>query len=161
MVRQHQLLHVLFGAIGLLKPLQIIDIWFVLGQMLKASELIFQIVGSLQRQSRVPLGYAPVEYERPVVTIHNPNFMASVFQLDIDEIGPMELSSIAFNDALVKAVESNKPMLGTIHYGLSNSLVNSIKIRDETEILKVTYENREDLHIMIANRITEHLTGSE
>jgi nucleoside-triphosphatase THEP1 len=73
----------------------------------------------------------------------------------------MELSSIAFNDALVKAVESNKPMLGTIHYGLSNSLVNSIKIRDETEILKVTYENREDLHIMIANRITEHLIGSE
>jgi nucleoside-triphosphatase len=81
--------------------------------------------------------------------------------LAVDEIGPMELSSIAFNDALVKAVESNKPMLGTIHYGLSNSLVNSIKIRDETEILKVTYENREDLHIMIANRITEHLTGSE
>lgn len=81
--------------------------------------------------------------------------------LAVDEIGPMELSSTAFNNALIKAVESSKPMLGTIHYGLSNPLVNSIKTRDETEILKVTYENREDLHLMIANRITEHLTGSE
>jgi nucleoside-triphosphatase len=81
--------------------------------------------------------------------------------LAVDEIGPMELSSAAFNDALVKAVESSKPMLGTIHYGLSNPLVNSIKTRDETEILKVTYENREDLHLMIANRITEHLTDRE
>ncbi|MBN1784803.1 MAG: NTPase [Candidatus Bathyarchaeota archaeon] len=79
----------------------------------------------------------------------------------VDEIGPMELSSTAFNDTLVKAVESSKPMLGTIHYGLSNSLVNSIKTREEAELLKVTYENREDLHIMIANRINEHLTGSE
>jgi nucleoside-triphosphatase len=81
--------------------------------------------------------------------------------LAVDEIGPMELSSTAFNDALVKAVESSKPMLGTIHYGLNNSLVNRIKTRDETEILKVTYENRENLNTMIANRITEHLTGSE
>ncbi len=80
--------------------------------------------------------------------------------LAIDEIGPMELSSTAFNNALVKAVESSKPMLGTIHYGLSNPIVNSIKTRDETEILKVTYNNREDLHILIANRINEHLTGS-
>jgi nucleoside-triphosphatase len=81
--------------------------------------------------------------------------------LAVDEIGPMELSSTAFNTALVKAVESSKPMLGTIHYGLSNPLVNSIKTRDETEILKVTHKNREDLHILIANRITDHLAGSE
>ena len=80
--------------------------------------------------------------------------------LAVDEIGPMELSSTAFNNALVKAVESNKPLFGTVHYGLSNPLVNSIRKREETEILRVTYENRESLHLMIANIICEYLTDS-
>jgi len=48
-------------------------------------------------------------------------------------------------------------MLGTIHYGLRNSLVNSIKKREDTEILEVTYKNRENLHNLIANKISEHL----
>ena len=81
--------------------------------------------------------------------------------LAVDEIGPMELTSEAFNNALVKAVESSKPLLGTLRYDLSNPLVNSIKTRDETEILKVTYKNREDLHIKIADKISEYLTGNE
>ena len=81
--------------------------------------------------------------------------------LAVDEIGPMELSSTAFKNALVKAVESKKPILGTIHYGLSNSLVNSIKTREETEILRVTYKNRKDLHIMIADKISECITRNE
>ena len=39
--------------------------------------------------------------------------------LALDEIGPMEILSPAFSNALVKAVESGKPMVGTIHYTLS------------------------------------------
>jgi nucleoside-triphosphatase len=77
--------------------------------------------------------------------------------LAVDEIGPMELSSTAFSNALVKAVESSKPMLGTIQYGLRNSLVNNIKNREDTEIFKVTCENRESLHNLIADKITEYL----
>ena len=77
--------------------------------------------------------------------------------LAVDEIGPMELSSTAFSKALVKAVESSKPIIGTIHYGLKNSILDSIKKREETEILKVTYKNRESLHNLIANKISEHL----
>jgi nucleoside-triphosphatase len=79
--------------------------------------------------------------------------------LAVDEIGPMELSSSAFSKALVKAVESSKPMLVTMHYGLSNSLVNRIKTREDAEIIKVTHKNRENLHNLIANRISEHLTS--
>jgi nucleoside-triphosphatase len=78
--------------------------------------------------------------------------------LAVDELGPMEFSSTAFSKALVKAVESSKPMIGTIHYGLKNSILDSIKKREETEILKVTYKNRENLHNLIANKISEHLT---
>ena len=76
--------------------------------------------------------------------------------LAIDEIGPMELLSPAFSSALIKAVESSKPLIGTIHYRLSNSLVNSIKAREDIEILKVTYDNRESLQNLIANRISEY-----
>jgi len=78
--------------------------------------------------------------------------------LAVDEIGPMELLSPAFSNALLKAVESSKPMLGTIHYRLSNSLVDSIKMGEDTEIFKVTYDNRENLHNLIANKISEYLT---
>jgi len=78
--------------------------------------------------------------------------------LAVDELGPMEFSSAAFSKALVKAVESSKPMIGTIHYGLKNSIIDSIKKREETEVLKVTYKNRENLHNLIANKISEHLT---
>jgi nucleoside-triphosphatase len=77
--------------------------------------------------------------------------------LAVDEIGPMELSSQAFSKALTKAVESGKPMLGTIHYGLKNPLVSGIKNREDVEILKVTYENRETLHNLIADMMAKYL----
>ena len=77
--------------------------------------------------------------------------------LAVDEIGPMELLSPAFSNALLKAVESSKPMLGTIHYQLSNSLVDSIKMREDIEILKVTYENLESLQNLIVGKISECL----
>jgi nucleoside-triphosphatase len=77
--------------------------------------------------------------------------------LAVDEIGPMELSSKAFSNALMRAVESSKPMLGTIHYGLKNSVVTGIREREDVEILKVTYENRETLHNIIAKKLSENL----
>jgi nucleoside-triphosphatase len=77
--------------------------------------------------------------------------------LAVDEIGPMELLSPAFSKALIKAVESSKPLVGTIHYQLSNSLVNSIKAREDTELIKVTYDKRENLHNLIVDKITEYI----
>jgi nucleoside-triphosphatase len=79
--------------------------------------------------------------------------------LAVDEIGPMELLSPAFSNALVKAVESSKPLIGTIHYRLSTPLVSNIKMREDTEILRVTYENRERLHNLIANKLIEYLAS--
>ena len=75
----------------------------------------------------------------------------------VDEIGPMELFSSAFRDAVVQAVESNKPVLGTIHFGLRDSLVNSIKKREDAEIFEVTYENRETLHNLIIDKVVQSL----
>ena len=81
----------------------------------------------------------------------------SVDVLAIDEIGPMELSSKAFSKVLMKAVESSKPMIGTIHYGLNNSLTRNIKRRNDIEIIKVTHENREALHNLIVESISKCL----
>lgn len=75
----------------------------------------------------------------------------------VDEIGPMELTSSAFTNALVRAVESDKPLLGTIHYKISTPFIDSIKTIDDTEILKVTYENREELQSMIVDKISKYL----
>ena len=77
--------------------------------------------------------------------------------LAIDEIGPMELMSPAFSKALLQAVKSSKPLLGTIHYKLSNSLIESIKMREDTEIIDVTRENRATLHNIVAEKITNCL----
>jgi len=75
----------------------------------------------------------------------------------IDEIGPMELFSPDFKEAVVKALESNKPLLGTIHHKAQDALINTIKTRKDTEILKVTYENRNTLHNLIIDKILQFL----
>ena len=75
----------------------------------------------------------------------------------VDEIGPIELFSSAFRDAVVKAVESDKPLLGTIHFGLRNSFVSSLKNREDAEIFEVTYENRETLHNFIIDKVVQSL----
>ncbi|MFQ5836821.1 MAG: nucleoside-triphosphatase, partial [Candidatus Bathyarchaeia archaeon] len=75
----------------------------------------------------------------------------------VDEIGPMELFSSAFRDAVVQAVESSKSLLGTIHFGLRDSLVNSFKKREDAEIFEVTYENRETLHNLIIDKVVQSL----
>ena len=78
----------------------------------------------------------------------------------IDEIGPMEFLSTAFSNALLKAVESSKPLLGTIHYNLSNSIIKDIKMREDTQIIVVTPENRATLNNIIAKKITNCLVDN-
>ncbi len=75
----------------------------------------------------------------------------------VDEIGPMELFSPAFRNALIRAVKSTKPLVGTIHFRLNNSLVNSIRAREDTELIEVTYDTRENLHKLIVDKITEYM----
>jgi len=72
----------------------------------------------------------------------------------IDEIGPMEILSLAFSNALLQAVQSNKPILGAIHYSYNNTILKSIKTREDTEIIDVTHENRSALHKTVADKIT-------
>lgn len=74
----------------------------------------------------------------------------------IDEIGPMELHSERFKEAVKKAVESRKLVIGTVHWKERNRLIQAINARD-AEIYKVTYENRGNLHEIIVEKAAEFL----
>jgi len=76
----------------------------------------------------------------------------------VDEIGPMELFSPEFKRAVVQALKSNKPLLGTIHQRARDALIYTIKARKDTEILEVTYENRGTLHNLIIDKILQSLS---
>lgn len=71
----------------------------------------------------------------------------------IDEIGPMELFSEKFKQAVKEAVESCKLVIGVIHWKAKDKLIEMVKAREDAEIFTVTYENRDRLykHILEKN----------
>lgn len=73
----------------------------------------------------------------------------------IDEIGPMELFSSDFKEAVMSAIKSKKPMMGTIHYRARDLLINTIRAREDAEILEVTRENRRRLHTVLVGRVLQ------
>jgi len=85
------------------------------------------------------------------------NALTTADVIVVDEIGPMELFSPAFREAVVQAIESKKPMLGTIHFRASDPFIDIIKNRDDAEILEVTLENRRSLHNQIIDKVIQSL----
>jgi nucleoside-triphosphatase len=63
----------------------------------------------------------------------------------IDEVGPMELKSDEFKAAVVRALDSLKPLIGTIHGSADDPLVDQIKSGAHTTLVEVTYKNRDTL----------------
>jgi nucleoside-triphosphatase len=70
----------------------------------------------------------------------------------IDEVGPMELSSEKFKEAVRKAVESGKLVIGVVHWKAKDRLIEELKKREDTEIFTVTSENRNELHQIITKK---------
>ena len=68
----------------------------------------------------------------------------------IDEIGPMELFSQKFKQAVKQALESKKLVLAVVHAKAKDPLINEAKQRDDAEIFMVTLANR--------NTIVEEIT---
>ena len=63
----------------------------------------------------------------------------------IDEIGPMELFSQKFKQAVAQALESKKLVLVVVHGKAKDPLVTQVKRRVDAEIFNVTFSNREKL----------------
>lgn len=63
----------------------------------------------------------------------------------IDEVGPMELTSKRFKDAVQAALVCGKPVVGTVHRNAQDPLVRAIRSGSGIEVIEVTHENRETL----------------
>ena len=74
----------------------------------------------------------------------------------IDEIGPMELCSKTFIEAVRKAVNSPKPTLATIHYRAQNQFIKQTKARKDADLIEVTPENRPKLPDLITDKIISY-----
>jgi len=67
----------------------------------------------------------------------------------IDEIGPMELFSQRFKEAVLKAVESRKLVVGVVHLKARDHLIDNVKAREDAEVHVITYQNRDNIHEII------------
>lgn len=72
-----------------------------------------------------------------------------------DEIGPMELISGDFVDAVEGVLESDKPILAVLHHSSRHPLAR--RIRKEFEVLTVDTKNRDELPEKIFNRFAGQL----
>ena len=70
----------------------------------------------------------------------------------IDEVGPMELTSTRFKDAVQAALVCGKPVLGTVHRNAQDPLVRAIKSGPGIEVIEVTHENRNTLPGILVER---------
>lgn len=67
----------------------------------------------------------------------------------IDEIGKMELFSQTFRDAVIQALDSKKKVLGTIMRA-ANPFTDSIKKRNDAEIINVSRVNNDQIRTMLS-----------
>jgi nucleoside-triphosphatase len=63
----------------------------------------------------------------------------------VDEIGPMELFSQRFKQAVKQALDSGKLVLAVVHAKAKDPLINEARQREDAEIFTVTLANRDDL----------------
>ena len=71
----------------------------------------------------------------------------------IDEIGPMELYSQKFKQAVLQALESKKLLLTVVHGKAKDPLVTQIKRRVDAEIFNITFGNREKLAAQLIGKV--------
>jgi nucleoside-triphosphatase len=79
----------------------------------------------------------------------------------VDEIGPMELFSPDFVQAVLKALDSGKPIICTVHLKMKNELIDKIRLREDVETYVVTNDNRDRLNELLAQRTLELLSRND
>ncbi len=87
--------------------------------------------------------------------------VTSMSVIVIDEVGPMELFSKIFQAAVWVAVESDKPVIGVVHWKARNELVDKATAREDAEVFTVTIENRTKLSDVIVERVINFLNVSK
>jgi nucleoside-triphosphatase len=70
----------------------------------------------------------------------------------IDELGKMELASIAFRDAVADLVERDTPVVATVH-AFRHPFTDSLKTRPDAEVVHLTRQNRDELPRRLAQKL--------
>lgn len=91
-------------------------------------------------------------FEETIVPSIDPDLHPHAALIVIDEIGKMECFSDRFCKTVIRALDSSKPVLGTITLG-GNAFIEGIKRRSDVEIILVTLENRDRLPAVILGKL--------
>ncbi len=75
----------------------------------------------------------------------------------IDEVGPMELQGTDFQQAVLKALGSSKPVLGILHWKMTHPIISAIKACRDAKIYELTRENRDSMHEVLVKEILKVL----
>jgi len=78
----------------------------------------------------------------------------------IDEIGPMELFSQKFKEAVEKALSSQKLVIATTHWREQDNLIRETRNREDAEAIITSHENREKLSETIVEKALSFLNRS-
>jgi nucleoside-triphosphatase THEP1 len=73
----------------------------------------------------------------------------------------MELFSEKFKEAVRRAVEGGKLVVGVVHWKARDRLIDEVKAREDVEVYLVTYENRNKLHETIIEKAAKFLELKE
>lgn len=85
-----------------------------------------------------------------------PEFSKKAEIIICDEIGKMELFSSKFKESIWNALDSKYLILGTISYH-NIPFINTIKNREDTTILELTFFNREKLQQIVIHEINKRM----
>lgn len=75
----------------------------------------------------------------------------------IDEIAPMEVLSEVFRKFVLRALDSEKPLLAAIHEKSNRGFIGEIKKRKDVFLFTLTHENREKLFSEVLDLLLTHL----
>lgn len=95
-----------------------------------------------------------------MVSIGVPALLSALEHADLivcDEIGRMELFCHEFQDAIVRCLDSDKPLLGTVQ-ARRNEFLDDIRARADVDVIDVNVANRDGLPAQLAARLGELLT---
>jgi nucleoside-triphosphatase len=96
-------------------------------------------------------------FEREIIPAIDPALTDAPL-LVIDEIGLMECYSAPFRETVLRALNADRVVLGTIALR-GNGFVARIKGREDVELVEVTVRNRDGLVGELAERVRELLPG--
>jgi nucleoside-triphosphatase len=70
----------------------------------------------------------------------------------VDELGKMELASLAFRTAVAELIQQDAPVVATVHV-FRHPFTDALKRRPDAEIMRLTPKNRDELPHLLAEKV--------